>query len=68
MGEPSRRIGLRPLKEAMALHERRLILEALDAFGWDRGATARALGLSRRTLSVKMRAHGLRGGDRRDRH
>lgn len=35
------------------------LLEALDAHGWKRGATARALGISRSTLWRRMKEYGL---------
>jgi len=46
-----------PLKEAMRVWERRLILEGLRATGGNRKETARRLGINRTTLYNKMREH-----------
>ncbi|PIE16744.1 MAG: Fis family transcriptional regulator [Proteobacteria bacterium] len=52
----------------------RALVDALEAHGWSRVATARALGVSRSTLWRRMRAAGLTGrraprrGSRRARH
>ncbi len=58
-----------PLKEALARAEKAIILEALDAFGWNRTRTAKALGIDRTTLFHKMRRHKIQppspGGSRR---
>jgi len=40
--------------------ERAFLLGQLDAHGWNRSATARALGMSRQTLHERLRRHGLR--------
>ncbi len=40
--------------------EREVILEYLEKLHGNVGATAEALGVSRRTLEMKMAAHGLR--------
>jgi two-component system response regulator AtoC len=45
------------LAEAVGAHERRLIEERLRRFGGDRAAAAKSLGISRRTLGVKMRRY-----------
>ena len=43
------------LKTALSHPERQLILEALDANGWNRQETARMLGINRTTLYKKMK-------------
>ena len=48
------------LKRALALPERRLILEALERHGWRRDAAARALGINRTTLYKKLKRLGIR--------
>lgn len=48
-----------PLKEAMRIWERRLILEGLRATGGNRKETARRLGINRTTLYNKMREHNI---------
>ena len=47
------------LKVALQDPERRLILDALEAHGWNRQLTAAALGINRTTLYKKMRKYGL---------
>jgi len=47
--------GPRPLKEAMSNPERQIILNALEANGWNRHLTAAALGINRTTLYKKMK-------------
>jgi DNA-binding NtrC family response regulator len=47
------------LTEAMEAPERRIILKALAANGWNRTATAEQLGINRTTLYKKMRALGI---------
>ena len=49
----------RTLKEALAGPERQIILEVLEANGWNRNATADALGINRTTLYKKMKRLGL---------
>ncbi|GAB6167044.1 sigma-54 dependent transcriptional regulator [Thermostilla marina] len=44
-----------PLKQAMQLPERQIILQTLEANNWNRVATAKALGINRTTLYKKMR-------------
>jgi transcriptional regulator of acetoin/glycerol metabolism len=39
--------------------ETQRLLEALDAHGWNRGATAAALRISRSTLWRRMKEYGL---------
>jgi len=48
------------LKEALANPERHLIIEALDANGWNRQKTAEALGINRTTLYKKMKKYDIR--------
>ncbi|MBD3672277.1 MAG: sigma-54-dependent Fis family transcriptional regulator [Planctomycetaceae bacterium] len=48
------------LKEALANPERHLIIEALDANGWNRQKTAEALGINRTTLYKKMKKYNIR--------
>ena len=47
--------GRRPMRP-----EVQRLLDALDAHGWKRGATAEALGISRSTLWRRMKEYGLR--------
>jgi DNA-binding NtrC family response regulator len=47
------------LKAALGDPERRIILEALSALGWNRGEAARALEINRTTLYKKMKKYGL---------
>jgi len=49
----------RPLKAALDGPERQIILEALQTHGWNRHATADALGINRTTLYKKMKRLGL---------
>ena len=51
--------GHRTLKEALEGPERQIILEVLEANGWNRNATADALGINRTTLYKKMKRLGL---------
>jgi len=48
-----------PLREALLEPERRIILTALEANGWNRQQTADQLGINRATLYKKIRQHGL---------
>lgn len=50
---------IRPLKEALEEPEKRIILEALEALGWNRQETARVLDINRTTLYKKMKKYGL---------
>ncbi|HYW79861.1 MAG TPA: sigma-54 dependent transcriptional regulator [Thermoguttaceae bacterium] len=52
-------IGTRNLKEALEGPERQIIRDVLDANGWNRHATAEALGINRTTLYKKMKRLGL---------
>ena len=47
------------LKEALAEPEKDIIRRALEANGWNRQATAKALGINRTTLFKKMKQYGL---------
>ena len=48
-----------PLSEAMKDPERRILLSALQANGWNRGETAKQLDINRTTLYKKIRQHRL---------
>jgi two-component system response regulator HydG len=50
---------LRPLKEALEGPEREIIVRTLEAFGWNRQETAKALDINRTTLYKKMKKYGL---------
>ncbi|HLQ45279.1 MAG TPA: sigma-54 dependent transcriptional regulator [Planctomycetaceae bacterium] len=47
------------LKSAMIAPEKQLILEALEANGWNRQGTADMLGINRTTLFKKMKRYGI---------
>ena len=47
------------LDAALVEPERRILVAALDANGWNRQKTAEVLGINRATLYKKMRAHGM---------
>ena len=47
------------LKSALADPERRMIVNSLEAHGWNRQQTARTLGVNRTTLYKKMKRHGI---------
>ena len=47
------------LKAALANPERQIILEALEANGWNRQNTAKLLGINRTTLYKKMKKYGI---------
>ena len=51
--------GIRPLKEALEEPEKRIIIQALQAFNWNRQETARILNINRTTLYKKMKKYGL---------
>lgn len=57
-GRPSA-AGILPLKEALEIPERQLILQALEALNWNRQETARVLDINRTTLYKKMKKYGL---------
>ena len=48
-----------PLKQAMVVPERQLIVAALEQSGWRRDAAARALGINRTTLYKKLKRLGM---------
>jgi DNA-binding NtrC family response regulator len=52
-------VANRRLKEALQCPERQIILDALEAHGWNRQATAAALGINRTTLYKKMKRLGV---------
>ncbi len=52
-------MGIRPLKEALEEPEKRYIIQALQAFNWNRQETARVLNINRTTLYKKMKKYGL---------
>ncbi len=52
-------LGARTLKQALEGPERQIILEVLESNGWNRFATADALGINRTTLYKKMKRLGL---------
>ena len=53
------KVGSRTLKDALAAPERQIIREVLESNGWNRNATADALGINRTTLYKKMKRLGL---------
>ena len=52
-------LGDRSLKEAVARFERAVILRTLMETGWHKTMAARRMGVDRKTLFNKMRAHGI---------
>ncbi|RPI90503.1 MAG: sigma-54-dependent Fis family transcriptional regulator, partial [Planctomycetaceae bacterium] len=50
-----------PLRMALASPERKIILDALAASGWNRQETAERLGINRTTLYKKMKRLGIEG-------
>ncbi len=48
-----------PLKQALQLPERQIILQMLEMHNWNRQATAKALGINRTTLYKKMKRLGI---------
>ena len=52
-------MGIRPLKEALEEPEKRIIIQALQAFNWNRQETARVLDINRTTLYKKMKKYDL---------
>ncbi len=51
--------AVRPLKEALEEPEKQIIVQALQALGWNRQETARVLDINRTTLYKKMKKYGL---------
>ncbi len=58
--EEERSEQARDLKSLLAVHERRLIVQALDQNQWHRGKAAEHLKIDRKTLFSKMKRYGLR--------
>jgi two-component system response regulator HydG len=56
---PHLKLGVRPLKEALEEPEKRIIIQALQAFNWNRQETARVLDINRTTLYKKMKKYNL---------
>jgi two-component system response regulator HydG len=59
MPRPHLKMGVRPLKEALEEPEKRIIIQALQAFNWNRQETARVLDINRTTLYKKMKKYNL---------
>ncbi len=57
--KPHLKMGVRPLKEALEEPEKRIIIQALQAFNWNRQETAKVLDINRTTLYKKMKKYGL---------
>lgn len=57
--QTSMRPGMTPLKSALADPERQIIIDALQANGWNRQNTATMLGINRTTLYKKMKRLGI---------
>jgi len=57
--KPHLKMGVRPLKEALEEPEKKIIIQALQAFNWNRQETARVLDINRTTLYKKMKKYGL---------
>jgi two-component system response regulator HydG len=56
---PQLRMGTHRLKDALEEPEKRIIIQALRAFNWNRQETARVLDINRTTLYKKMKKYGL---------
>jgi two-component system response regulator HydG len=56
---PQLRMGIHRLKEALEEPEKRIIIEALQAFNWNCQETARMLDINRTTLYKKMKKYRL---------
>jgi two-component system response regulator HydG len=56
---PHLKMGVRPLKEALEEPEKRIIVQALQAFNWNRQETAKVLEIDRTTLYKKMKKYNL---------
>ena len=56
---PAELLARNRLKSALADPERRMIVDSLEAHGWNRQQTARSLGINRTTLYKKMKRHGI---------
>ena len=51
--------GRNSLKAALSAPEKQLIVDALEANGWNRQATSKMLGINRTTLYKKMKKYGI---------
>jgi two-component system response regulator HydG len=60
---PHLQMGVRPLKEALEEPEKRIIVQALQAFNWNRQETAKVLDINRTTLYNKMKKYNLLIGE-----
>ncbi len=56
---PHRHMRIHPLKAALEEPEKRIIIQALQAFNWNRTETARVLNINRTTLYNKMKKYRL---------
>jgi len=56
---PHLHMRIHRLKEALEEPEKRIIIEALRAFNWNRQETAQALDINRTTLYKKMKSYGI---------
>jgi two-component system response regulator HydG len=56
---PHLKMGVRPLQEALEEPEKRIIVQALQAFNWNRQETAKVLDINRATLYKKMKKYNL---------
>ena len=56
---PQLQIGVRTLKEALEEPEKRIIVQTLETFHWNRQETARVLGINGATLYQKMKKYKL---------
>ncbi len=54
----------RPLRAALAAYERALILEELEATGWNRTKAAKSLQVSLRAFMDKLKRYGIKGPSR----
>jgi two-component system response regulator HydG len=52
-------VEIQPLREALEDPEKRIIIQALHAFNWNRQEAARALDINRTTLYKKMKKYGI---------
>lgn len=59
MPKPHVAVGILPLKEALEVPEKQIILQALEALNWNRQETAKVLDINRTTLYKKMKKYGL---------
>jgi two-component system, NtrC family, response regulator HydG len=56
---PHLKVGVRTLKEALEEPEKRIIIQALQSFNWNRQKTAGALNIDRATLYKKIKKYSL---------